>query len=140
VGNIENRGGKLLQTVLAGQPELDRKLEAPAFRQLKQRIALRCGLHAFNPSETASYVLSRLARVGLKDQKIFSGEMLAEIHERSEGLPRLINALCDNVLLTAFALESKAVTREMLDEVSRDLRLGRKHARAAQPVLSAQEA
>jgi len=123
LGNIENRRGKLLQIVLAGQPELDRKLEAPAFRQVKQRIALRCSLDPFTPQETAEYIVSRLRRAGLRDQKIFSPEILAEIHIRSEGLPRLINAVCDNLLLTAFALETKVVVMEMLEEVSNDLRL-----------------
>src|SRR5215469_1206147 len=56
LGNLENRGGKLLQIVLAGQPELDRKLDAPEYRQLKQRIALRCILRGFDFTETAAYI------------------------------------------------------------------------------------
>ena len=56
LGNLENRRGKLLQIILAGQPELDRKLEAPEFRQLKQRIALRCVLQPFQLEETLEYI------------------------------------------------------------------------------------
>jgi len=123
LGNLENRRGKLLQIVLAGQQELDRKLEAPEFRQLKQRIALRCALRGFNPSETVAYVNSRMARAGLKDQTIVQLPILHEIHYRSQGIPRLINAICDNLLLTAFAMESKSATLEMLDEVTADMRL-----------------
>ncbi len=123
LGNLENRHGKLLQVILAGQQELDRKLEAPDFRQLKQRIALRCNLQPFQPQETADYIESRMARAGVRQQTIFSPEVLAEIHYRSQGIPRLINAICDNVLLTAFALESRTVTMEMLDEVTADMRL-----------------
>src|SRR5678815_27979 len=65
LGNLENRRGKLLQIILAGQPELDRKLEATEFRQLKQRIALRCALRGFNLQDTAAYIDSRMARAGL---------------------------------------------------------------------------
>src|SRR6201999_3606408 len=60
LGNLENRRGKLLQIVLSGQQELDRKLEAPEFRQLKQRIALRCTLYGLNPQETLAYINSRM--------------------------------------------------------------------------------
>jgi general secretion pathway protein A len=123
LGNMENRRGKLLQIVLAGQQELDRKLEAPEYRQLKQRIALRCTLQGFSPEETSTYINSRMSRAGLPDQTIISPIILEEIHFRSQGIPRLISAICDNLLLTAFALESKDVTLEMLDEVTADMRL-----------------
>ena len=123
LGNLENRRGKMLQILLAGQPELDRKLEAPEFRQLKQRIALRCVLEPFTVDETLEYIQSRLARVGAKEQTIFSAEILREIHFRTQGIPRLINAMCDNLLLTAFALETRVVTPAIIDEVASDMRL-----------------
>ena len=123
LGNLENRRGKLLQIILSGQQELDRKLEAPEFRQLKQRIALRCTLRGFSPEETVAYVNSRMVRAGLKNQTIISLRLLEEIHFRSQGIPRLINAVCDNLLLTAFAMESRVATLEMLDEVTADMRL-----------------
>src|SRR5580700_11919624 len=110
LGNLENRRGKMLQILLAGQPELDRKLEAPDYRQLKQRIALRCVLQPFELEDTLEYVRSRLIRAGLKDLNVFPPEILREIHFRTQGIPRLINALCDNLLLTAFALETRTVT------------------------------
>ena len=72
LGNLENRRGKLLQIILAGQQELDRKLEAPEFRQLKQRIALRCTLRGFSAEESTAYINSRMARAGLKNQTIVS--------------------------------------------------------------------
>jgi type II secretory pathway predicted ATPase ExeA len=123
LGNLENRRGKLLQIILSGQQELDRKLEAPEFRQLKQRIALRCSLRGFGPEETFAYVNSRMARAGRRQQDIISADLVEEIHFRSQGIPRLINAICDNLLLTAFAMESKVATVEMLDEVTGDMRL-----------------
>jgi general secretion pathway protein A len=123
LGNLENRKGKLLQIVLAGQQELDRKLDAPEFRQLKQRISLRCTLRGFDLDDTAAYVNSRMARAGLKGQMVFPPKLLEEIHYRAQGIPRLINAICDNLLLTAFAMESRIATLEMLDEVTTDMRL-----------------
>jgi len=123
LGNLENRGGKLLQIVLAGQPELDRKLDAPNLRQLKQRVVLRCALQPLGAPETKAYVNARLAKAGLDNQQIFSDEILSEIHARSQGIPRVINTLCDNLLLTAFALESRMITLKMLNEVTSDMRL-----------------
>jgi general secretion pathway protein A len=123
LGNLENRRGKLLQIVLAGQPELDRKLDAPNLRQLKQRVVLRYNLAAFNEDDTARYIDSRFVTAGLRGQTIFSRELIEEIHRRSQGIPRLINAICDNLLLTSFADASRTATLEMLDEVCHDMRL-----------------
>jgi general secretion pathway protein A len=123
LGNLENRQGKLLQIILAGQPELDRKLDAPNLRQLKQRIVLRCSLDPLTPEECAAYVAARLARAGMPNQRIFSPELLEEVYKRSRGIPRLINLLCDNLLVTAFAMEQRTATMAMLDEVCSDLRL-----------------
>jgi len=123
LGNLENRRGKLIQVILAGQPELDRKLEAPNLRQLKQRIVLRCNLDPFALEDTAEYIKSRLAKAGMPEPSVFPTELVAEIHLRSQGIPRIINAICDNLLLTCFAMESRIATVEMLDEVSKDMRL-----------------
>jgi len=123
LGNLENRRGKMMQIILSGQPELDVRLEAKEFRQLKQRIALRCRLKAFSSEETMEYVATRLRRAGLRDQTVFPDKVLREIHLRTQGIPRLINLVCDNLMLTAFAMESRVATLGMLEEVSRDLRL-----------------
>jgi general secretion pathway protein A len=123
LGNLETRKGKLLQVIVAGQQELDAKLERPEFRQLKQRISLRCALRGFEPAEAAEYINSRMARAGVPDQQIISPEIITEIHYRSQGIPRLINSICDNLLLTSFAMECKTTTTEMLDEVTADMRL-----------------
>ena len=123
LGNLENRKGKLLQVIVAGQQELDAKLDQPQFRQLKQRISLRCALRGFDTGESAAYINSRMARAGVRDQKIISLEIIQEIHYRSQGIPRLINAICDNLLLTSFAMECRTTTLEMLDEVTADMRL-----------------
>lgn len=123
LGNLENRRGKLLQIILAGQQELDRKMEAPEFRQLKQRIALRCTLRGFDVNDSVAYINSRMTRAGLHEQTVFSRELIDEIRLRTQGIPRLINAVCDNLLLNCFALETRTATMQMLDEVSADMRL-----------------
>ena len=123
LGNLENRRGKLLQIILAGQQELDRKMEAPEFRQLKQRIALRCTLRGFDVNDSVAYINSRMTRAGLQNQSVFSLELMEEIRLRTQGIPRLINAVCDNLLLNCFALETRTATLEMLDEVSADMHL-----------------
>lgn len=131
LGNLENRRGKLMQIILSGQPELDAKLDAPAFRQLKQRIALRFTLTAFDETETSHYIESRMAHAGTPKQKVFGPDEIREIHLRTGGIPRLINSVCDNALVIAFAMSSKTVTVAMIDEVCADLRLG-----AGQPVAA----
>jgi len=132
LGNLENRRGKLLQIILAGQQELDRKMEAPEFRQLKQRIALRCTLRGFDLNDSIAYINSRMTRAGLKDQAVFSAELMDEIRLRTQGIPRLINAVCDNLLLNCFAFETRSATVQMLDEVSADMRLDYPVARPLQ--------
>ena len=123
LGNLENRRGKLLQIVLAGQPELDRKLDAPNLRQLKQRIVLRYNLKPFSEAETVEYINTRMSRAGMDNQNVFPPAVLAEIHRRSQGIPRLINGICDNCMLTAFAAERHQVGLDILEEVSNDMRL-----------------
>lgn len=123
LGNLENRTGKLLQVVLSGQPELDRKLDAPNLRQLRQRVVLRCGLRPFDEEQTAAYIQTRMAKAGMEDQRVFPPEVLSGIFRYTRGIPRVINILCDNLLLMAFALEQKEVNEDMLREVASDMRL-----------------
>ncbi len=123
LGNLENRNGKLIQIIMAGQPEFDRKLDAPNLRQLKQRVVLRCNLQPFTLRDAIEYIESRLEHAGMPEQNVFTEKLMAEIHLRSQGIPRVINGVCDNLLLSAFAAESKTCTVDMLDEVCRDMRL-----------------
>jgi len=94
-------------------------LTRPEFRQLKQRIALRCALRGFNLQDTAAYIDSRMARAGLPKQAIFPSELIDDIQFRTQGIPRLINAICDNLLLTAFAMESKTADLDRLGAVKK---------------------
>jgi len=134
LGNLENRRGKLLQIILAGQQELDEKLERPEYRQLKQRIALRCALRGFEIQDAVAYINSRIARAGVLHQNFLSREIMETLGFRAQGIPRLINAICDNLLLTCFAMETRTATMEMLDEVTADMRLeypGQRRVQAA---------
>ena len=134
LGNLENpKIGKLIQVILSGQPEFDQKIDSPHLRQLKQRIVLRCQLRPFDIADTTDYINTRMSIAGMPGQTVFDGPLIAEIHRRTQGIPRLINAVCDNLLLTCFALTTKKATLEMLDEVSRDIRLEWPERRAPEP-------
>ena len=73
--------------------------------------------------DAVSYLESRLQHAGMPNQTVFPEELMAEMHLRTQGIPRVMNCVCDNLLLTAFAMERKTCDLEMLDEVCRDLRL-----------------
>ena len=122
--NLETSQQKLLQIVLMGQPELEATLDSADLRQLKQRVALRCQLQPLNEAQTRGYVLSRLERAGAApDPPIFSGESLEKIYEYSRGIPRMVNTLCENSMVNAFAREQRPVTPEIVTEVAADFRL-----------------
>lgn len=122
LSNLETSKSKLLQIVLVGQPELDKTLSLPEFRQLRQRINLRYHLPPLSEKETREYIEKRLRIAGATDS-IFTETAIKEIYRRSGGIPRLINILCDNALLNGFALDQKRVDRKSIREVSADLKL-----------------
>lgn len=120
--NLETAHGKLLQIALIGQPELDVTLESHALRQLKQRIALRFRLRALSETQTREYISVRLKLAGSQDP-VFSQPALRRVFRHSKGLPRLINIICDNALISAFATGLCRVTDTLVDEVAEDLQL-----------------
>ena len=123
--NLETSQQKLLQIVLVGQPELDQKMDSPSLRQLKQRIAMRCQLEPLLESETKMYILRRLQRAGANSHAntMFPEESMAAVFHYSKGIPRLINTVCENALIAAYAEKSDVVRREFVDEAAKDLRL-----------------
>jgi len=125
LSNLETSRSKLLQIVLVGQPELDRILSQPEFRQLRQRINLRFQLSPLSFKETKEYIEKRL-RIAGATEPIFTERAIKEIYRRSGGIPRLINILCDNALLNGFALDQKVVDEKSVREVSTDLHLNPK--------------
>ena len=123
--NLETPQQKLLQIVLVGQPELDLKVDSPDLRQLKQRIALRCQLEPLQEEETRGYILQRLHRAGANSHAttMFPKETMASVYRYSKGIPRLINTVCENALIAAYAAEAQTIRSEVVDEVAKDLRL-----------------
>jgi general secretion pathway protein A len=122
LSNLETSRSKLLQIVLLGQPELDKTLSQPGFRQLRQRINLRYHLPPLSEKETKEYIGKRLRVAGAKEP-IFSEKAIKQIYLKSGGIPRLINILCDNALLNGYALEQKRVDERSIKEVAKDLYL-----------------
>jgi general secretion pathway protein A len=120
LANIETNNEKLLPLVIAGQPEITPRLNAPELRQLKQRIALRCELRALTLNESMSYIAGRIRAAGGVGAQTFTREAVALIHERAKGLPRIINVLADNALVAGFATEQRPVTSALVREVCRD--------------------
>jgi len=122
--NLETPHAKLLQILLIGQPELDEKLDADNLRQLKQRIALRSCLGPLELDEAAGYIHRRLQLAGSERPDIvFPIETVLEVHRHSRGYPRLVNTLCENGLIHAYAKQSQSVTPEMIEEIAIDFRL-----------------
>jgi general secretion pathway protein A len=112
--NYESSSAKHLQVILSGQPELRDKLNQSSLRQLKQRIAVRCEMPVLrNVSEVRTFLHERL-RIANGKQEIFLDDSLDLIFQASEGIPRLINNICDNALLYAYSKGNKYVDRETI--------------------------
>ncbi len=123
--NLETSQQKLLQIVLAGQPELDQKLDSYELRQLKQRVALRCHLDCLSLEETGEYMRRRLTIAGTNGgEPIFGEAAIAAVYAHSKGVPRLINTISQNALMAGYAKQEAKVRAEIIHGVARDLRLG----------------
>jgi len=132
LSNFETHTDKLLQIVLAGQPELLDKLDRPELRQLKQRISLRCRILPLTADQTRDYIRTRLRIAGATNPGLFSDVAITRIAEYSGGIPRLINTLCDHCLLIGYADQIRRVDRRIVEEAidyleQGDRRPGRAH-------------
>jgi putative secretion ATPase (PEP-CTERM system associated) len=121
LSNLETSDSKLLQIILVGQPELRDILSAPDLRQLRQRIGISCHLQALSREETEQYIMHRLEVAGKASAVDFLPESLDVVFRYSKGIPRLINIICDFLMLSAFAEETKAISIDMVREVIGDL-------------------
>jgi hypothetical protein len=122
--NFESDNAKHLQIVLTGQPELRDKLNQPNLRQLKQRVALRCKMHALpDVDEVERYITERLLIAGSDQPNIFTPGAIDFIYQCSEGIPRQINNLCDNALIAAYAAGEQVIGRQIIEEVADNLDL-----------------
>ena len=110
LSNLETSTEKLLQIVLVGQPELEAKLAEPGLRQLRQRVSVQCRLDRLKDREVEDYMRFRLETAGARRTDLFDGRALERIALYSTGIPRLINIICDNALIIAYATSVKRVS------------------------------
>jgi general secretion pathway protein A len=123
LSDFETTHSKLIQIVLAGQPQLAETLMRPGLVQLRQRVAVLANLKPLTPAETAEYMEFRLRAAGWADRLLFSSEALDQIAESSEGVPRRINNLCFNALSLAFERGLEYVDADIVKEVVGKLNL-----------------
>lgn len=123
--NLETSQFKLLQIVLVGQPELEQKLDSQELRQLKQRVAMRCRLKPLELEEVRGYIHRRLELAGANSRvaAIYPEETIQAVHHFSRGIPRLINAICENTLIAGYSKQATQITPAIVQEVTADLRL-----------------
>ncbi len=121
ISNIETDDRKLLQIVLMGQPELRDRLNSHKLRQLRQRITVRFHLNALTRTEVGQYVHHRLALAGSPGTPTFTTPAIWRVYRYSQGIPRLINAVCDKALLAGFVERSFRINYQMVGRAIREL-------------------
>ncbi len=121
LSNLETATTKLLRIILVGQPELRNSLALPELRQLRQRISVSCRIHPLTREETEQYIFHRLEIAGNRGAVTFGEGCIDHLFRYSRGIPRLLNILCDFLLLTAFNEERRDVDIDMVQEIAGDL-------------------
>jgi len=139
LSNLEASDAKLLQIILVGQPELRNLLAKPELRQLRQRISIQCNLQPLNRQEVEDYILHRLQVAGNRDALHFEPKALDLIFMYCAGIPRLVNIICDFILLAAYAEEVRDVDEEMIYDIVGDLDFD-SHYWAQEPSAEAEDA
>ena len=141
LSDFETPSAKLLQIVLAGQPELGDKLASDGMAQLWQRVSLLVGLQPLSSEEVKSYVQHRLTVAGYVGGRLLTPEALTLMTEFTQGIPRKINNFCFNALSLACALGQKSIDASIANEVIADLDLSRHLSQssiASAPVIAIQ--
>jgi general secretion pathway protein A len=121
LSNLETSREKLIQILLLGQPELDRKLDGRGLRQLRQRISVRWKLEPLSAQETRAYVRHRLSVAAGEPKDLFSEAALREVHRRTGGVPRLVNQLCDRALLAGYAARAALIRPAFVRAAAREI-------------------
>jgi general secretion pathway protein A len=121
LSNLETSKEKILQIVLSGQPELEEKLRKPNLRQLRQRIGVRATLKPMRSDEIRAYVETRLKSAGGQKVELFTSTALLRCWQASQGIPRVINVICDNAMMVAFAEGNERITVSVMNAAIRDL-------------------
>lgn len=123
LSNLETDSSKLLQIILIGQPELRKTLAVPELRQLRQRISISCHIFPLTMSETEEYIFHRLEVAGNREAVSFGDGVMEVIHNFSRGIPRLVNIICDFLLLSAHVEGKRELTSELAQEIVGELEL-----------------
>ena len=121
LSNLETDRDKLLQIILVGQPELRDILAGPGLLQLRQRIQINCHLQPLSVNEVREYILFRLEKAGNREALTFSDDAVEAIVTYSRGIPRLINILCDYIMIDAFSAQTRAIDGSVVHELAADL-------------------
>ena len=128
--NLETPHEKILQIVLAGQPEIEERLKRHDLRQLKQRITLRCKTAALTLEETHDYIQARLHIAGAYGKPIFASQAMDAVHFYSRGIPRVANLLCEHALINAYVGHVQPVPAYIIEEIANEFQLGEIKPRA----------
>jgi len=121
LSNLETDQHKLIQIVLCGQPELEKRLARPDLRQLRQRITVRYNLPALSVEDTKMYIRHRLWVAGSDGSIVFEPDAVREVYRYARGTPRLVNAVCDNALLAGYVAETHTITADCVKRAIRQL-------------------
>ena len=122
LSNLETVKDKLIQIILIGQPELAEILDRDELRAFKQRIFIRLAIGPFSFEESEAYIKHRLTKAGGSEKPIFTRKALHRIIEEAQGIPRILNILCDNALITGFGYRKKPVDIGVALEIIKDFR------------------
>ncbi|TLY61870.1 MAG: FHA domain-containing protein [Gammaproteobacteria bacterium] len=139
LSGVETTKEKVLRIILAGQPELNEKLDAPELVQLTQRIRLRFHLGNLSQGDMHGYIQHRLEVAGAGDRQLFAEEVFAEIFRYTGGVPRLVNTLCDTAMMAAYTSDRRMVTLADIRSAVEELQWVEYSARAVPSVTSATE-
>jgi len=126
LSNLETSNDKLLQIVLIGQYEFEEILNLHELRQLKQRIVLRSNIVPLSQKESIAYIKHRLGKAALNGTEVFTKGAMKRIVKEAKGIPRLLNILCDNALITGFGYKKRPVNAKIVEEVITDFKGGEK--------------
>ena len=121
--NLEHKGQKIVEIILAGLPSLERKFQTPDFESLSQRAVIRCWVEPFAIENVREYIQHRLEVVGAPNREMFSDEAVERVHHASRGIPRLINIVCERTLLIGYVEEQQVIKAPHVDQAVADLNL-----------------
>ncbi len=127
LSNLETEKEKLIQIILMGQPELKKKLVMPKLEQFRQRVVFHYHLDPLTAAETRNYIKHRLKKAGNEEADIFKDDAIDEIYKYSKGVPRLINLMCHNALISGLVHEAHKINKDIVLEAIRESVLGYSH-------------